>query len=95
MKKFKLKIPSDIGDVMTREELKNVFGGSGHSPSIGKGACGGIDANVESACVDKPVGSTCSYCLMKGTEFEQPKSGICWSSSSSSIIVNHKKYCKS
>ncbi len=42
MKKFKFKNSSDIGDVLTREEIKHVFGGnyggsSGSKPCSGKG----------------------------------------------------------
>ena len=55
MKKFKFN-PSDLGEVLTREELKKVYGGS--RISFGKGACDGVSATVTSACYSKSVGDT-------------------------------------
>ena len=50
MTKLKLKMPSDIGDILTREERKHVFGGYGSesgsdwdefgSDNISKDGCG-------------------------------------------------------
>jgi len=39
MGKLKLKMSSDIGDILTREELKRVFGGTGSGSGSGTTIC--------------------------------------------------------
>jgi hypothetical protein len=52
MKKLKLAVLNDIGEVLTREELKKVFGGE----TSGSGSTPKIDA-----CKGKSSGSSCSF----------------------------------
>lgn len=58
MVKLKLKMPSDIGDILTREELKRVFGGVGskgsktlpNCPPLFGSNCTKQDADNKTSC---------------------------------------------
>ena len=90
MKKFKFN-SSDLGEVLTREELKKVYGGS--RISFGKGACDGVSATVTSACYSKSVRDACTYCIMQGTVLEQLIVGSCKKPIDSVIVINKNMYC--
>ena len=102
MVKLKLKMPSDIGDVLTREELKNVFGGTGSSSWNGSGTefgngsggkCGGNSSSLSSSCAHKSVGDICSYCIMAGTDYEKLVFGICKELPKTYMSTIKEKYC--
>lgn len=90
MKKFKFN-SSDLGEMLTREELKMVYGGS--NSSIGKGACNGLSADYISACSGKSEGDTCTYCIMQGTALEQLEHGVCKKPVDSIVVTQKRLYC--
>lgn len=91
--KLKLKIRTDLGEVLTKEELKQVLGGGYSTGGLGSGSCGGNNKNVYTACDGKGSGDTCTYCLMPGTSLEQIVSGTCHVPSDSVVVTDHRKYC--
>ena len=62
MKKFKFT-PSDLGEVLTREELKMVYGGS-YSKKDSSSPCSG-----SKGCSYKSEGADCYY-LIDGNKYE-------------------------
>ena len=75
MVKLKLKMPSDIGDILTREELKHVFGGSGSgsdrdefgSDNLSKDKCGRGSTHKIDACKNHSELSKCCFHSSSGT----------------------------
>lgn len=63
MKKLKLKISSDIGDILTREELKKVFGGSDSGSMTGsnKEKCGTGSTPKIDACKNLRANDKCCF----------------------------------
>ena len=96
MTKIKLKMLSNFGEVLTREELKKVSGGFGFGSGLGFGSGFGsgrgekcfTNDTPETACVNKPDRAICS---LKGTDFERTLFGTCKTYPTMGGII--KKYC--
>lgn len=93
MTKIKLKMLSNFGEVLTREELKKVSGGFGFGSGLGSGRGGKCFTNdtPETACANKPDRDICSYCILQGTDFERTQTGTCKTYTTMGGII--KKYC--
>lgn len=99
MDKLDLKMPKDFGKVLTKEELKQVFGGFDLSLSISYISeisvipCGMNKHDYISACAGKDEGQSCSYCILQGTPFEQLVLGTCKKPLDSVVITQKEMYC--
>ncbi|MBW4762091.1 hypothetical protein KZO53_06225 [Prevotella melaninogenica] len=101
MTKIKLKMLSNFGEVLTREELKKVSGGFGFGSGLGFGFGSGFGSGrggkcftndtPETACANKPDRDICSYCILQGTDFERTQTGTCKTYTTMGGII--KKYC--
>ena len=64
MGKLKLKLPENLGDVLTKDEMKKVVGGIGSGSMSGSGALGGSSSgsgcSISYDCPDKKTTASCS-----------------------------------
>lgn len=101
MDKLNLKTQKDFGKVLTKEELKQVFGGFDLSLSLSMSyiseisviPCGMNKHDYISACAGKSEGQSCSYCILQGTPFEQLVLGTCKKPLGSVVIIQKEMYC--
>ncbi|MBR5657245.1 MAG: hypothetical protein IKW98_11305 [Prevotella sp.] len=79
MKKLKLNLSPNLGEVLTKDELKHVFGGSG----VGSGSGSSSGTLENCGCSGKKENDSCCY-YKDGTKYDGhckylPFSGLqCW-----------------
>ena len=74
MKKLKLEFSPNLGEVLTKEELKHVFGGgSGSGSGSESSSCSTSSPLEECGCNGKKIGDKCCYFSSNGEKYE----GMC------------------
>ena len=84
MKKLKFELSSNLGEVLTKAELKNVVGGAGfgNGSDDSEEKCNG--SNKQMGCEGKAKGASCYYCDIDGIVREgkctgfDPFAPTCW-----------------